>query len=631
MAHPVAVELLVLDSGAKVLSVTVDPSAGGGIVAPVGSIAVRDNGGAGELWQKYGAADTAWQKIETAATATQAFETMNEPTGFENRTDSIISKNDGSLTFTISPAVTDYVAYTRGTRHTIDLPDGAIWTDVEGLHYFYVDGAGALQHTVTFVPEIITEYAFVAVLYWDVTNSQSIYFADERHGLSMDGQTHLYLHTVFGSQYVSGLGLSGITIGDGSLNTHAQLAVADGFIRDEDLIHAINDTIQDLAPTAQIPIFYQLGPTGTWRKKTADSYPLIYSGTAGYTGANGRIPYNQDSGGTWSLTEIGEDEFALVHLFATNDITQPVIGIQGQTVYSTLAGALDGARVEIDQLLLAGLPVAEFTAIATVMWQSNSTYVNAPKARIRQTDAGEDYVDWRGFALSPGSGVALGAHDLGGSLHNADTIANLQSKVSDATLEIQANKDQADGYAGLDGSTKLAGAQQTYGAAANTACEGNDARLSNARTPTAHDFAGGLHSADTWTNFVAKVTGQTPAAVDLAQAFTATQRASPQALSVVAGEIDVDAAARNVFYVELTDATQELKNPTSPGDAMVLWFYVKSGSTGRVLTYDTEYDWGDAGSDDLSSLPSDAWAIIMASRIPTTSIWALSMIGGFGP
>ena len=50
-----------------------------------------------------------------------------------------------------------------------------------------------------------------------------------------------------------------------------------------------------------------------------------------------------------------------------------------------------------------------------------------------------------------------------------------------------ANKDAANGYAGLSAATKLSGSQQTYGTLANTACEGNDARLSDARTPTAHN------------------------------------------------------------------------------------------------------------------------------------------------
>lgn len=50
----------------------------------------------------------------------------------------------------------------------------------------------------------------------------------------------------------------------------------------------------------------------------------------------------------------------------------------------------------------------------------------------------------------------------------------------------ESEKNAASGYAGLDGSSKLAGAQQVYGTGANTACVGNDARLSDARTPTAH-------------------------------------------------------------------------------------------------------------------------------------------------
>jgi hypothetical protein len=56
-------------------------------------------------------------------------------------------------------------------------------------------------------------------------------------------------------------------------------------------------------------------------------------------------------------------------------------------------------------------------------------------------------------------------------------------------LQLRSEKDAASGYAGLDGSSKLNGAQQTYGAVANTACEGDDARLSDARVPLAHTIA----------------------------------------------------------------------------------------------------------------------------------------------
>lgn len=54
----------------------------------------------------------------------------------------------------------------------------------------------------------------------------------------------------------------------------------------------------------------------------------------------------------------------------------------------------------------------------------------------------------------------------------------------------ESEKNGAGGYAGLDGSSKLAGAQQVYGTGANTACEGNDARLSDSRAP--NGAAGGV-------------------------------------------------------------------------------------------------------------------------------------------
>lgn len=68
--------------------------------------------------------------------------------------------------------------------------------------------------------------------------------------------------------------------------------------------------------------------------------------------------------------------------------------------------------------------------------------------------------------------------------HPESDITNLVADL--AATEKTANKNAASGYAGLDASSKLTGSQQKYGSAANTAAEGNDARFSDARTPTAH-------------------------------------------------------------------------------------------------------------------------------------------------
>lgn len=70
--------------------------------------------------------------------------------------------------------------------------------------------------------------------------------------------------------------------------------------------------------------------------------------------------------------------------------------------------------------------------------------------------------------------TAPSAHDLAGAEHNADTLANLNGKISDATL-----------------------------------IDTGDARLSDARTPTIHALGGTEHSADTLVNLNAKVSDAT--------------------------------------------------------------------------------------------------------------------------
>ena len=65
-------------------------------------------------------------------------------------------------------------------------------------------------------------------------------------------------------------------------------------------------------------------------------------------------------------------------------------------------------------------------------------------------------------------------------------VSDLAGKLGVGLAELLTNKNAVSGYAGLDASSKLTGSQQVYGSGSNTACQGNDARLSDARTPLAH-------------------------------------------------------------------------------------------------------------------------------------------------
>ena len=76
------------------------------------------------------------------------------------------------------------------------------------------------------------------------------------------------------------------------------------------------------------------------------------------------------------------------------------MAIQGENDYNNRTSAREGAEVEIASLVTTGLPIVEFTPIATVIYQTSNGYGNTVMGRIRTTDEGADYIDWRGAGLS---------------------------------------------------------------------------------------------------------------------------------------------------------------------------------------------------------------------------------------
>ena len=345
--------------------------------------------------------------ISSATTA--IYQDTKEPTGFVNRTDSTVSFIDGSRTLTIQPVSTSFSFYIKGIKFTKNSPQSVTITNQAGNHYIYFNTSGNLVSTQIFSTAIIEENAYVAIVYWNTDTNTHTYFAEERHGITMDGATHIYLHTTFGSRYISGLALQGFTAnGDGTLNTHAQFTADAGSIRDEDILLASS-------AQTQIPILFRQGQL--WRKKTADAFPLIYSGTAGYTGANGRIPFNEFVAGSWQLTEVPTNNYVLVHFFATNDKENPIVGIQGIAQYNNKPQASAAASSEITSL--TGLPFAEFVAIGTVIFETD-TYTNTPNARVVSVNSAI-YIDFRGTQLYTPAGTAT-THSLLSGLSNDDHI-----------------------------------------------------------------------------------------------------------------------------------------------------------------------------------------------------------------
>lgn len=337
--------------------------------------------------------------------------------GFVSRAETTISFVDGTRTFTITPTGASFEFWASGDRFVKSGPESIAIPDIEGIHFIYYDDTGTLQVVQVFNLDIIATFCFVAAVYWDATNNVSIIFGDERHGRQMDSATHLWAHASFGALYGNGFQPGNLSMdGNGNSAAHAQLSVSNGQFRDEDITHDITDgSPQELDPILQAPVLYRSGANGDWRKVAATDYPVTTAGS-------GRAAYNLFSGGVWSLAEAGNNNYVLIHLFATNDTRHPIVSIAGQNEYNNLNDARSAAPLELNELQFGGLAslLLEFIPIATFIVQTASGMSNAVKSAFRTTEEGDDFIDWREQRSVSGTGASSSNHSNLSGLGNDD-------------------------------------------------------------------------------------------------------------------------------------------------------------------------------------------------------------------
>jgi hypothetical protein len=313
-------------------------------------------------------------------------------TGIANPDNVQLSFSDSTpdRTLTVTPD-TSFTYFIQGVRYTkTDVETYQIPT-AEGHHYIYYDG-DSLASTQNLTSALWSDYAVVSAIHWDNTNLKHIRFANEKHSHFWNWKLRQYLHEAYQTRWGRGLALENIiSDGNGSLNTHAQCSVSSGAIWDEDIRHYIeHNNPQSLNLPAQIPGYYRSGASGVWLKHDATDYPCIP-----FVGGAGRLAYNEYTGATWQQTEISLNQFVLSHIFATNDVEEPIIFIQGQNDYLNLTNAQIGADNEIYNLQLNGFVATEYVALGTLIFQTSQNYNNDINARIVATTEGFDYVDWR--------------------------------------------------------------------------------------------------------------------------------------------------------------------------------------------------------------------------------------------
>lgn len=361
-----------------------------------------------------------------------------EPHGFPSRTDNTIAFDNTSREFTIAPTGASFKVWASGTEYTITTAQTFAIPDTTGLYYIFFDGEFGYQTSYFDWPT----QAPTSYVYWNQATQKAEFFADERHGVTLDWATHEYLHRTRGAALANGFALGSYSIvGDGSLAAHAQVGLADGTFFDEDLEVAITNSAtptpdsweQILASPAQIPVFRLDGTQ--WVQETPTTFPLM-QGSA-------RIRYNLLTGSTWSVADVGQADYGISWIVATNNLNYPVIAILGQGSYGSLPAT---RNVGWEDLTLTNLPIVEMRPLWKLAFQTSTAYANTPHARLREV------TDIRG-AISTGSAITVNDHGLLAGLADDD-------------------HPQYQLVAGLGGAALL-----DVGMAASTVAAGDDTRL----------------------------------------------------------------------------------------------------------------------------------------------------------
>jgi len=315
----------------------------------------------------------------------QVWQYQGDPTGFVTHDDSEFSFVSGTRTFTIQPKspATEYNYFIKGLVFVKSSSNSVILPDVTGLYYIYFD-SDVLTASTTRPDDFYKEVAPVCLLYWQSDSGDYIYIGEERHFISMTGDTKTYLHLVERSQKIEG-GLEVgdyITDGDGTSDSDAQISVSNGVYVDHDMRENVIDAAvpaadweQILDPIAKIPVYYK--DVDVWKRITATNFPVAYDSpnTCFYN-------YYNTGTGEWELANLTDGWHFAIYLFATSNREEPVIGILGEKERKTLIQI--GAEALVSNLTWLDLPYLEFAFISRLVFQTSTSYTNTPKAALRE-------------------------------------------------------------------------------------------------------------------------------------------------------------------------------------------------------------------------------------------------------
>ncbi|MFA5778352.1 MAG: tail fiber domain-containing protein [Candidatus Paceibacterota bacterium] len=276
---------------------------------------------------------TSWKSLTNLASIT------GEATGFPNRTDTAISFNNGTRNFTITG--TNFKVYSKGAEFTkntesIEIPD------VTGLYFIYYDATTQALSQSTSPWSLIDGTINIGTVYWNTSLATGL-LGEERHGVTMDGNTHELLHNTVGSRYNTGF--------TGTFNSPPTFSVTAGSFYDEDIK---NET---LSTETTARVLYRTGASSTFTAEQVNYYHEV----------SDIIQY--DNAG--SLADVTNNNYVAYWIFATNDTITPIYSLMGQRQDTSLANAR--ANNTYEGLSLSSLPFKEMKALYRIILRRSGT------------------------------------------------------------------------------------------------------------------------------------------------------------------------------------------------------------------------------------------------------------------
>ncbi len=219
--------------------------------------------------------------------------------------------------------------------------------------YIGYNAAGELDDTITDVRELIIRTPLVAYIYMNGTKGTIEWFADERHGIVLDGQAHLAMHQDPAQGFFTpqGLDIHGIE------NNGTEWVSMDAGVGGDEDIKMVFGAI------TEAPKLYMEGAANEWTYSDSDKKLGIFRG--------GKCCYN-DVSGTPALLPIGSDRVVMIEMCSNNKI-HPRAWLVGQKLHTTRSLARTFGPSDYDRIKSDGLPSQEAHPVGSVIVNSESS------------------------------------------------------------------------------------------------------------------------------------------------------------------------------------------------------------------------------------------------------------------